>query len=66
MDIKCKQLVSVNFSTQTVDEKESDRVLFAFFDLILNAQPAEIKNDNYENYNEPTNERRRIIPQTDI
>jgi len=38
MDTKCKQPVSVNFSAQTVDEKESYKVLFAFFDSVLNEQ----------------------------
>jgi hypothetical protein len=65
MDTKCKQPISVNFSTQTVDEKESDKALFAFFDLILNSQPAEIKNDTYENYNETRTEP-RTIPQAGI
>lgn len=67
MDIKCKQPLWVNFSAQPVDEKESDRALFAFFDQILNDQQIEIKNNNNENEYEPKNkQRRRAIPKTSI
>lgn len=67
MDIKCKQPLSVNFSAQPVDEKESDRALFAFFDQILDDQKIEIKNNNNENEYEPKNkQRRRAVSQASV
>lgn len=66
MDIKCKQTVSVILSVQPVDEKESDRALFAFFDHILNDQLIETLSNINNNDNEPKYEQRRAISRGSI